>query len=71
MEVSGQLHAPATLPTGKDPPVLIGQEAGVEGKIPSAPPGIEPRSSYSHNVIQTWGNVKSWSVLLRKWSRPI
>jgi hypothetical protein len=28
MEVSGQLHAPAVLPTGKQPLVSIGYEAG-------------------------------------------
>jgi hypothetical protein len=28
MEVSGQFHAPAALPPGKQPPVSIGQEAG-------------------------------------------
>jgi hypothetical protein len=28
MEVSGQLHAPAALPSGKGPPVRIGEEAG-------------------------------------------
>jgi hypothetical protein len=27
-EVSGQLHAPAALPPGKEPQVLIGSEAG-------------------------------------------
>jgi hypothetical protein len=27
-EVSGQLHAPASLPPGKEPPVHIGKEAG-------------------------------------------
>jgi len=27
MEVSGQLHTPATLPLGYEPPVNIGQEA--------------------------------------------
>jgi hypothetical protein len=27
MEVSGQLHAPAALPPGKEPPVSIGKEA--------------------------------------------
>jgi len=27
MEVSGQLHAPTTLPPGKEPLVLIGKEA--------------------------------------------
>jgi hypothetical protein len=26
--VSGQLHAPAALPPGKEPPVSIGQEVG-------------------------------------------
>jgi hypothetical protein len=26
--VSGQLHAPAILPLGKEPPALIGEEAG-------------------------------------------
>jgi hypothetical protein len=28
LEVSGQLHAPAALPPGKEPPVPIGQEVG-------------------------------------------
>jgi hypothetical protein len=28
MEVSGQLHTPAALPPGKEPPVPIAQEAG-------------------------------------------
>jgi hypothetical protein len=28
LEVSGQLHAPAALPPGKEPPVPIGKEAG-------------------------------------------
>jgi len=28
MEVSGQLHIPATLPLGKEPLVPIGEEAG-------------------------------------------
>jgi len=28
MKVSGQLHAPAALPPGKEPLVSIGQEAG-------------------------------------------
>jgi hypothetical protein len=28
MEMSGQLHAPAALPLGKEPLVPIGQEAG-------------------------------------------
>jgi hypothetical protein len=29
MEVSGQLHAPAASPAGKEPSVSIGQEAGL------------------------------------------
>jgi len=51
MEVSGQLHAPATLPQGKKPSVPIGQEAGwalgagldavVKEKTP-APAGNQP-----------------------------
>jgi hypothetical protein len=28
MEVSGQLHVPAALPPGKEPPVSTGYEAG-------------------------------------------
>jgi hypothetical protein len=28
MEVSGQLHAPAALPPGNEPPITIGQEVG-------------------------------------------
>jgi hypothetical protein len=28
MEVSGQLHTPADLPPGKEPPVPTGQEVG-------------------------------------------
>jgi hypothetical protein len=28
LEVTGQLHAPAALPPGKEPPVTIGKEAG-------------------------------------------
>jgi hypothetical protein len=28
LTLSGQLHAPSALPRGKEPPVLIGQEAG-------------------------------------------
>jgi hypothetical protein len=32
MEVSGQLHAPTALPTGKAPPVPIGQEAKRQGR---------------------------------------
>jgi hypothetical protein len=50
MEVSGQLHAPATLPSGKEPLVPTGQEAGGpqnrsgrggEEKNSQPPPGIE------------------------------
>jgi hypothetical protein len=47
MKVSGQLHARAALPPGKEPPVLIGEEAGsghckVEENL-SPLPGIEAR----------------------------
>jgi hypothetical protein len=41
MEVSGQLHAPAALPPGKEPLVSIGQEAGWAPE-PFWTPGIEP-----------------------------
>jgi hypothetical protein len=50
MEVSGQLHYPAALPPGKDPPVPIGYEmggpqsrsgCGGEEKNSQPPPGIE------------------------------
>jgi hypothetical protein len=54
MEASGQLHAPAALPLGKDPPppVPIGYEAGWDPElvwrlkrreIPLLLPGIEPK----------------------------
>jgi hypothetical protein len=51
MEVSGQLHAPAALPPGKEPLVPIGWRLGVpqsrsgrcgEEKNSQPPPGIEP-----------------------------
>jgi hypothetical protein len=44
LEVSGQLHAPAALPQGKEPSVPIGQEVGW------AP---EP-------VLTTWRKENSW-----------
>jgi hypothetical protein len=40
MEVSGQLHIPAALPQGKEPPLLIGNEDGWTGLL--ALPLIEP-----------------------------
>jgi len=52
MEMSGQLHAPAVLPPGTEPPVPTGYEAGwaqtrsghgVEGKNSQPSPGIETR----------------------------
>jgi hypothetical protein len=53
--VSGQLHTPAALPPGKEPPVPTGQEAGW------AP---EP-------VWKTWRNVLTLSGLeLRHLDRP-
>jgi hypothetical protein len=43
MEVSGQLHAPAALPTGKEPPVTQSRSVrGDEEKNSQPPPGIEP-----------------------------
>jgi hypothetical protein len=53
MRVSGQLHAPAALPSGKEPLVSIAKEAGGGGgqsrserggeeKNSQSPPGIEP-----------------------------
>jgi hypothetical protein len=42
MEVSGQLHAPAALPPGKQPPVLAVYEV-MEKKINLAPVGIISR----------------------------
>jgi hypothetical protein len=51
MEVSGQLHVPAALPPGKEPPVPIGYEGGWpqsrsgrggEEKNSKPSPGIEP-----------------------------
>jgi hypothetical protein len=48
MEVSGQLHAPAALPTGKEPPVPIGEgavlDAVVKRKIPSFHRETNPRT---------------------------
>jgi len=44
MEVRGHLHAPAALPSGKQPLVPVGEEAGHGGEEKSSllPPGIEP-----------------------------
>jgi hypothetical protein len=51
MEVGGQLHAPAALPTGKEPLVPINRRLGGpqnrsgrggEEKNSQPPPGIEP-----------------------------
>jgi hypothetical protein len=44
--MSGQLHAPAALPPGKEPPVPIDKKLGgpqdVEEKNSQPPPGIKP-----------------------------
>jgi hypothetical protein len=57
LEVSGQLHAPAALSPGKEPPVPIGQEAGwapraglddVEKRKFLTLPGLELRPVASH-----------------------
>jgi len=51
MEVSGQLHAPVALTTGKESPVPLGRRLGEaqrrsghggEEKNSQPPPGIEP-----------------------------
>jgi hypothetical protein len=53
MEVSGQLHAPTALLTGKEPMAPTGQEAGWTGsdavvkRKPQPPPGIEPPTTQS------------------------
>jgi hypothetical protein len=53
MQVSGQIHAPATLPQRKSPQYLLGRKLGgpqslsgrgVEKKNSQPPPGFEPRS---------------------------
>jgi hypothetical protein len=58
MEVSGQLHAPAVYPPGKEPPEPIGQEAGWAPKQvwtlwrkKLALTGIEPGPSSPHPVV--------------------
>jgi hypothetical protein len=54
MEVSGQFHSPAALPSGKEPPHPLDRRLGgpqsrsghcVERKNSQPPPVIEPRSS--------------------------
>jgi hypothetical protein len=54
MEVSGQLHAPAALPPGKESLLQLDRrlggpqrrsERGGEKKDSQPPPGIEPRTS--------------------------
>jgi hypothetical protein len=66
MEVSGQLHAPAALAAGKEPLVLIGQEAGCgrgDEKKNSPPlPGLEPPIIQS--VVQRY--TTELSLLLMK-----
>jgi hypothetical protein len=46
MEVSGQLHAPAALPAGKEPLVPIGQESGM--------------LSISALILLSLSHVKEW-----------
>jgi hypothetical protein len=57
MEVSGQIHAPATLPPGKEALVLIGMEVerasepvwtGIERKIPI----LHRDSNPDHPIVQ-------------------
>jgi hypothetical protein len=57
MEVSGQLHAPAALPPGKEPPgsrwvggsvdPRADLDAVVKRKISQHPPGIEPHNLFN------------------------
>jgi hypothetical protein len=51
MEVSGQLHALAALPPGKEPPVTIGYEAGVD--MVSKKKFLSPRweSNPDHSIV--------------------
>jgi hypothetical protein len=46
MEVINELHAPAALPPGKEPPVLIGYEAG-------SGHGTEEKNSHPLSGIET------------------
>jgi hypothetical protein len=61
MEVSGQLHAPATLPQGKNPWYPLSRRLsglqrrsgrGGEEKNSQPPPGIEPRTPIFQPVAQ-------------------
>jgi hypothetical protein len=62
MEMSGQLHAPAALPTGKEPLVPIGKEAEwapvldavVKRKIPSPCRELNPRTPNVEPVAQRY-----------------
>jgi hypothetical protein len=67
MEVSGQLHAPAALPPGKEPlvPIMIGVWVGpravldmvVKRKIPSPCWESNPRTPITHPVAQHYTDM--------------
>jgi hypothetical protein len=65
MEVSGQLHAPAALPPGKEPLVPIGWEAWaglgavVKRKIPSPRRESNPRTPIVQPVAQRYTD---WTI---------
>jgi hypothetical protein len=70
MEVIGQLHAPAPLPPGKEPPVHIGEESGWapepfwtrwwREKFPAPPPKeSSPRPSIVQPVAQRYTD---WAI---------
>jgi hypothetical protein len=76
MEVSGQLHAPAVLPPGKEPLVPIGQDAGggggravldavVKRKIPSPRRESNPRTPNVQPVAQRYTD---WAITALKWN---
>jgi hypothetical protein len=51
MELSGQLHDPAALLPGKEPPVPIGLDAVVKRETPSPYRDSNPRSSSPYPMV--------------------
>jgi hypothetical protein len=73
MEVSGQLHAPATLPPGKEPLVHIGQEAGWASELvwmqcwrENAQPLTVFKTLIIQLVAQLYTTKLSWLHLLQE-----
>jgi len=54
MEVSGELHAPAALPPGKEPPFTMGEEAGY---IPEPVRRRWRREEIYHRIVLSLWNV--------------